>query len=320
MIICCDFDGTCVRQDHPYDDVTSPLQLQPGAKQALQALKRAGHVLILWSARSSRALLIDPTLDPLVRAGIRRVDMAAWRRSQPLNIARHRQMLEFVATELAGIFDAIDDGSAGKPSADLFIDDRALRFGRARGGLAWNQIAGSYGDGFWVAPRGPDGALPIPAVKQETDYTCGAAALLAVLRAYRVDGGVTERDLARQLGTTEKDGTNPTAIARIANTFGVRANWRTGIGVADLNAAYRDGVPVILDVQDPDGGERRPGLPDGHYVVLTAIGETFIEVMNPSADRVDFQRLPLDTFADLWVDIDGRRGGVFVMGPHRPGL
>lgn len=145
MILAIDFDGTVCRQDRPYDDVETPLEFIDGAERALRALKRAGHVLLLWSARSSRDLLVDPMLDPLVRAGVRRIDMDQWRRSQPLNIARHRQMIEFVATRLPGVFDAIDDGASGKPHADRFIDDRSLRPGRGMGGVSWFDISEMFG-------------------------------------------------------------------------------------------------------------------------------------------------------------------------------
>lgn len=140
-----DLDDTLVEQEHPYDDFTSPLKLKPGAREALLALKRSGHVLLLFSARASRALLFDPDLDPLVRAGARKVDRAKWQAQLPIHWGRYRQMIEFVAQELPGIFDAIDDGAQGKPSVDYFIDDKSIRFGAGFGGVSWPQIAKLYG-------------------------------------------------------------------------------------------------------------------------------------------------------------------------------
>jgi hypothetical protein len=141
VILGIDFDGTVVVQDgRAYDDIKTPPRLLPGAREALKALKRAGHVLLLYSARANRALIEDPDLDPLVRAGVRRVDMVAWRRSRELNRARYGQMLAFIAAELPGIFDAVDDGHQGKPCVDLFIDDRALKFQN------WRGIAQVYGE------------------------------------------------------------------------------------------------------------------------------------------------------------------------------
>ena len=149
MIFGIDFDGTVVVQDHsvPYDDVETPLRFMHGAKESLEALKNAGHVLLLWSARASHALRFDPTKDPLVRSGAKQVDPARWRKSQPVNEARFQQMLDFVAAELPGIFDAIDDGSGSKPLVDVFVDDKALSFGKGANGLSWYDIESMYGDG-----------------------------------------------------------------------------------------------------------------------------------------------------------------------------
>ncbi len=140
MYIAVDFDNTLVAQA-PYDDVT-PLTLMPGAPAALQALKLAGHVLLLWSARASRSLLFDPRLDPLVRAGVRRVSLEQWEASRELHLNRYKQMLAFVEQYLPGMFDAIDDGAGGKPQVDMFIDDKAFKFGS---GTGWYEIIRYYG-------------------------------------------------------------------------------------------------------------------------------------------------------------------------------
>lgn len=137
MFIAVDFDNTIVQQDRPYEDVTTPLVFVPGALEGLRALKAAGHILLLWSGRASRALLEDPSLDPLVRAGVRRVDLQGWMARQPINLARYEQMLAFVAEHLPDVFDAVDDGLGGKPSVEVFIDDRAFRLGDGVKAVGW---------------------------------------------------------------------------------------------------------------------------------------------------------------------------------------
>jgi hypothetical protein len=154
VIIAVDFDGTVVKQNRPYGDLESPLELEDGAREGLEALKRAGHVLLLFSARANLALRLDPDMDPLVRAGVRRVDRARWERMRPVHVARYEQMLVFVAAEFPGIFDAVDDGIQGKPSADLFVDDRALRFGQGALGLGWAGIANAWGEPDFGTPIG----------------------------------------------------------------------------------------------------------------------------------------------------------------------
>lgn len=148
MVVCVDFDSTVVDNDATrFDDVRTPLVLQRSAREALLALKRAGHVLLLYSARANRAHLVDPKLDPLVRVGARPMpDPVEWEKQRELWQARFDQMVEFVNTELPGVFDAIDDGVQGKPCADLFIDDRALRFGHGLASVGWATIASMYGE------------------------------------------------------------------------------------------------------------------------------------------------------------------------------
>jgi len=145
VIFAVDFDGTIVSMDRRYDDVTSPLRFLPGARAGLLALRRAGHHLLLWSARASPALLDSPELDPLVRAGV--TSRGAWEKMLAVNRARHRQMLEFVERELPGVFAAVDDGRGGKPvNVDVFLDDRAVRLGRGAGAFSWREVARSWGE------------------------------------------------------------------------------------------------------------------------------------------------------------------------------
>lgn len=143
MIFAIDFDNTVVEQEGSYSDVTTPLNLKPGAMAGLTSLKAAGHTLLLYSARANKALVGHmPDVDPLHRSG------AVNRHQRPasliLNTKRYQQMVAFVEEKLPGIFDAVDDGRQGKPNADLFIDDKAITFGPL--GMNWGQIAARYGE------------------------------------------------------------------------------------------------------------------------------------------------------------------------------
>lgn len=139
MKIAVDFDGTIVLQDKPYAQIDGQFNFVLGAKEALASLKAAGHILLLWSARSSLHHRFDVALDPLhhVRPWTPRPGF------YETNELRFQEMCEFVGRELPGIFDAIDDGRTGKPTVDLFLDDRALRV--AGTGLAWSEIAEMHG-------------------------------------------------------------------------------------------------------------------------------------------------------------------------------
>src|SRR5437867_10043187 len=110
MKICIDIDGTicALRQrGETYADV-KPL---PGAVEKMQALKTAGHYLILTTARH----------------------MATCQANVGLVVARQgRTLFEWLAAH--GI--PYDELWFGKPHADIYIDDNAFRF------ESWAAIAG----------------------------------------------------------------------------------------------------------------------------------------------------------------------------------
>ena len=206
MRIAIDFDGTVVEQDRPYDDVTTPLKFVPGAREGLRALHAAGHLLLLWSGRSSRALLEDPTLDPFVRASIARSNHEAWMSNRATHLARFEQMVRFVEAELPGIFDAIDDGMGGKPLVDLILDDKALKFGRSSGGLGWPLIAQFYGEMPTPAVDTPDEGKPLgslldtPIANLELEPTGRLQAILDTVRVELRAAGIARFEPVFALG------------------------------------------------------------------------------------------------------------------------
>lgn len=143
MIICVDFDGCVVRQA-AFNASWAELELVHGAKDALIAMRNAGHILVLYSSRANRALRVDPSLNPLVRDGIIRVDRERWAKEESTYQQRYETMLEFIADQLPGVFHAIDDGSQGKPDADLFLEG----LGRTMDthGSAWRRVMHAYGE------------------------------------------------------------------------------------------------------------------------------------------------------------------------------
>ena len=143
MVICVDFDNTIVKEEHRYDDLDTPLQFVDGAREGLLSLKRAGHILVLYSGRANKALLCDPSWNPLVK--LDRIDPQKLAVSLRVNQRRYLQMRQFVARELPGVFSVLDAGAQGKPSADLYIDDKAVRLGPDIGGLSWAEVSQIYG-------------------------------------------------------------------------------------------------------------------------------------------------------------------------------
>lgn len=159
-------------------------------------------------------------------------------------------------------------------------------------------------------PKLPPDFLPVPLVRQSTDYSCGAAALLATLYYWKAYDGM-ESSLYPLLKTTPADGTEPAALAAGARSLGLKAELRENMTLDGLGSALKKGETVILDLQ----AWRTPGSTvawaatweDGHYVVLVGMDKTYLYVMDPSTPA-SYAYLPVAEFLDRWHDYENRRG------------
>ena len=109
MRICIDLDGVVCRLRAPGQDYTQ-VEPVPGAIQKLQELKEAGHYIILYTARHMKTCGGNVG-QVIARQGAVTLD---W-------LKRH------------GV--AYDEIHFGKPHADIYIDDNAMRF------ESWDAIA-----------------------------------------------------------------------------------------------------------------------------------------------------------------------------------
>jgi predicted double-glycine peptidase len=157
-----------------------------------------------------------------------------------------------------------------------------------------------------AARPGPRLLSGVPDVRQSTDYTCGAAALQAVLAHW----GVEEREdrLIARLHSTPENGTHPDDIVRVAREFGLRAELREGLTLEDLQEALARGVTAIVDLQAWRlESERRPWTElwdDGHYMVLIGMDRENLYFEDPSLlGSRGF--IPRQEFLDRWHDYEG---------------
>lgn len=107
--MCIDIDGVICQLRRPAEEYGEVLPM-PGAAERLRQLKAAGHYLILMTARHMRTCEGNVGL-AVARQGRTLLD---W-------LERHRI--------------PYDELWFGKPHADIYIDDNALRFG------SWDQVA-----------------------------------------------------------------------------------------------------------------------------------------------------------------------------------
>jgi len=108
-IICVDFDGTVV--DHEYPGIGA---LKPGVREALESFRHLGYKIIISSCRTC---MWYPEVFNIY--------------GDHLPVARDRRVVKEMVAFLDANqipYDEIDDGTKGKPVADFYIDDKAIRF------------------------------------------------------------------------------------------------------------------------------------------------------------------------------------------------
>jgi uncharacterized protein len=150
--------------------------------------------------------------------------------------------------------------------------------------------------------------LPVPDVYQSSQYSCGASVLQAVLAYWGIE--VHEDTLVKSLGTTERYGTSPESILQAAKSYGLRAEIRENLSVADVVSSLADGVPAILDIQawrddaDMNGKNWETDWEDGHYVIAIGYDQTNIYVEDPSLLGCR-GFIPLKELESRWRDYKG---------------
>lgn len=178
-------------------------------------------------------------------------------------------------------------------------------------------------------PRLPRGYQPLPLIEQETDYSCGSAALCSTLRYWDVFSG-SETALHRALDAHPDHGTHPDKIVEVARAHGLRARLREGVEPSELRRALARGETVILDIQAWRGEDEkdRPWKDlweNGHYVVLVGMDRRFAYFMDPLLEA-RYGYIPLPELMERWHDYEDRHGprreyvraAIFLQGRNRP--
>jgi predicted double-glycine peptidase len=179
-----------------------------------------------------------------------------------------------------------------------------------------------------IAPLPPNLAA-VPVVKQETDFSCGSAATLSLLRFWRPEAyaAVDETHLHEALRTTNDHGTEPEPIEHyLQAAAGLDARYRHGdVTLEQLLAAVDAGEPPIVDLQAWRDHAQVPWKDTwdaGHYVVLVGYDAERLFVMDPSVlTPGGYAFLPRAELDERWHDLAGHentrveRMVIFVRGP-----
>jgi predicted double-glycine peptidase len=171
-------------------------------------------------------------------------------------------------------------------------------------------ILGSGAVGRALTASHPPPLVPVPLISQSTPWTCGPAAVMAVLVYFGVFDEA-ESQLDAELSATPEDGTRVRDIVAVVRRFGLSADARTGLALDDLTRELGRGALVIVALQawaKGDVTDWRSHWEDGHYVVVVGVSGDRVYVMDPSV-RTGYAYLPRAEFVDRWhdYDVDGGR-------------
>lgn len=148
--------------------------------------------------------------------------------------------------------------------------------------------------------------IAVPQVTQETDYTCGVAALQAILEYF---GCHTEQmTLASQLHAAPLVGTSYRSIEKYCLAEGFDVKIYTGMTVEQLQQLVAQGQPVLCLIQARLGEETLEEWPqiwqNGHYVVAVGADAESFYFMDPSTGGRN-RCIGRQEFSLRWHDVDG---------------
>ena len=134
-------------------------------------------------------------------------------------------------------------------------------------------------------------------LQQNTNYTCGPAALRYIFDKYGLK--LSEEKITKGTGASKENGVDPSALAVYAKKKGFWAESLTHPNgkrfLKFLYAVRKLGFSVIVDYSAGDLYE------DGHYVVFLGLSNGKIKVWDPALGKDEF--LTKDYFISHWKDI-----------------
>ncbi len=165
--------------------------------------------------------------------------------------------------------------------------------------------------------------------RQSTEYSCGAAALQAVLRYWGKD--LEEPELIQLLHTSPETGTYVGDIVRVARGLGMKAEMKENVSLSDLQDSLKKGIPVIVCGQawrsreDSDKSVQED-WEDGHYIVVLGMDKRYIYYQDPFIKRGKVF-VTHQLFEKSWHNVRGKTSGdtkkqfhlgVFISGDSLP--
>lgn len=165
--------------------------------------------------------------------------------------------------------------------------------------------------------------------RQSTEYSCGAAALQAVLSRWGKDLG--EKELMDLLHTSPDTGTYVGDIVRVARMAGLSARLQENVSLDELREALGKGESVIVCGQawrsreDSDRSVQED-WEDGHYIVILGMDAKYVYYQDPFIRRGK-AFITHRKFDEAWHNVRGKTEGdtkkqvhlgVFISGREPP--
>jgi predicted double-glycine peptidase len=150
--------------------------------------------------------------------------------------------------------------------------------------------------------------LDLPGIVQATNYTCGAAALLAICRYYGL-GPRSERHVVEDMrfGTA---GSDPEHVLRAVAKYGLVHEEFRPMSMQQLRVCLERERPIMVMLQawaDPPPRSYKDHWDDGHWVVAIGYDTQGIYFADPSLAGARGYLTDMD-LDERWHDIEGDDG------------
>lgn len=145
--------------------------------------------------------------------------------------------------------------------------------------------------------------IKMRARKQNTNYTCGPAALRSIFLFYGV--AVNEKELV-DFGDIGENGTGFSTMRQLAHEYGFSFYAKHMGTLNDLKRLLDKQQPVLVCYQ-----EGEPNGKNGHYAVIHGYDDTFLNIADPSNyfegnhnPFADPRKVTIEKFMSHWWEID----------------
>lgn len=148
--------------------------------------------------------------------------------------------------------------------------------------------------------------LNFPNGRQSEKWSCGSSALQMVLQYYGID--VIERNLIKDLKTTEKKGTEISNIIKYLNDNNFKSESIENMTIDDLKKYINKKIPVIISIQAWKGDDKikyENTWEHGHYTIVIGYTENEIILSDPSSNNLTY--LTYNQLIKRWHDKDSSK-------------